>query len=114
MPQQATGARETTGRTKSKQESHRLQDVLAVAAVTIGITALILGGIPATHFPGAVLGVVAAPRAVLADDLRDDQRALAERDRHDHLVHRHRLRAQQRRLLDLTHPSSPTSPDPWL
>ncbi|NVI92436.1 hypothetical protein [Actinomadura sp. BRA 177] len=64
MPQQATGARETTGRTKSKQESHRLQDVLAVAAVTIGITALILGGIPATHFPGAVLGVIGLPLAL--------------------------------------------------
>jgi uncharacterized membrane protein len=64
MPQQATGARETPARAESKQESHRLQDMLAVAAVTIGIAALILGWIPATHFPGSVLGVIGLPLAL--------------------------------------------------
>ncbi|WP_203597145.1 hypothetical protein [Actinomadura bangladeshensis] len=67
MPQQATGARRAparTERTEAAQESHRLQDVLAVAAITIGIAALILGWIPATHFPGAVLGVIGLPLAL--------------------------------------------------
>ncbi|MFA1540205.1 hypothetical protein [Actinomadura monticuli] len=63
MPQEATGTQPTT-RTEAKPESHRYQDVLAVAAVTIGIAALILGWIPATHFPGAVLGVIGLPVAL--------------------------------------------------
>lgn len=64
MPQEATGAQQPTARTYTKQEAHRLQDVLAVAAVTIGIAALILGWIPATHFPGAVLGAIGLPVAL--------------------------------------------------
>lgn len=64
MPQQATGARRAPARSEAQQESHRLQDVLAVTAVTIGIAALILGWIPATHFPGAVLGVIGLPLAL--------------------------------------------------
>ncbi|MER7545017.1 hypothetical protein [Actinomadura sp.] len=70
MSQEATGAKrpsartERTERTEVQQESHRLQDVLAVAAVTIGIAALILGWIEATHFPGAVLGVIGLPLAL--------------------------------------------------
>jgi hypothetical protein len=65
MPQQeATGARRAPARTETRQESHRLQDVLAVAAVTVGIAALILGWIPATHFPGVLLGVIGLPLAL--------------------------------------------------
>ncbi|TDD34495.1 hypothetical protein E1287_16520 [Actinomadura sp. KC06] len=62
MPQEAAGAkRQTAG---ARTESHRLQDVLAVAAVTIGLAALVLGWIPATHFPGAVAGVIGLPLAL--------------------------------------------------
>lgn len=62
--QEATGAGRAPARTETRQESHRLQDVLAVAAVTIGIAALILGWIPATHFPGVLLGVIGLPLAL--------------------------------------------------
>ncbi|GAA1842125.1 hypothetical protein [Actinomadura bangladeshensis] len=67
MPQQATGAGRAPARaerTEAAQESHRLQDVLAVAAITVGVAALILGWIPATHFPGALLGVIGLPLAL--------------------------------------------------
>ncbi|MFI0369478.1 hypothetical protein ACH35V_16490 [Actinomadura sp. 1N219] len=62
MPQEAAGAkRQTAG---ARTEPHRFQDVLAVAAVTIGLAALVLGWIPATHFPGAVAGVIGLPLAL--------------------------------------------------
>ncbi|WP_205718189.1 hypothetical protein [Actinomadura soli] len=62
MPQQAAGAKpEPVG---ARTESHRYQDVLAVVAVTIGLAALVLGWIPATHFPGAVAGVIGLPLAL--------------------------------------------------
>ncbi|MFB4304955.1 hypothetical protein [Actinomadura sp. GTD37] len=64
MPQEATGAQQASVRTEAQSESHRLQDVLAVASVTIGIAALVLGWIPATHFPGALLGVIGLPVAL--------------------------------------------------
>ena len=64
MPQEATGTQRPAVRARAEQESHRLQDVMAVAAVTIGIAALVLGWIPATHFPGAVLGVIGLPVAL--------------------------------------------------
>lgn len=62
MPQEATGAKRQTA--AAEAEPHRLQAVLAVAAVTIGIAALIMGWIPATHFPGAVAGVIGLPLAL--------------------------------------------------
>ncbi|WP_067628210.1 hypothetical protein [Actinomadura latina] len=65
MPQEATGAKQSPARTEAvPHESHRVQDVMAVAAVTIGIAALILGWIPATHFPGALLGAIGLPVAL--------------------------------------------------
>lgn len=66
MSQQATGAGapERAVRAQSEAEPHRRKDVLAVAAVTIGIVALILGWIPAAHFAGALLGVIGLPVAL--------------------------------------------------
>ena len=60
MPQRAAGA-ERQAAVGTEVEPHRLQAVLAVAAVTIGIAALIMGWIPQTHFPGAVVGVIGLP-----------------------------------------------------
>ncbi|MFI0486408.1 hypothetical protein [Actinomadura sp. 9N215] len=62
MPQEAAGTKRQA--VAAQAESHRLQDVLAVAAVTIGLAALVLGWIPATHFAGAVAGVIGLPLAL--------------------------------------------------
>ncbi|MGP4023007.1 hypothetical protein [Actinomadura sp. 3N407] len=64
MPQEAAGTKKQAIGLDAKPEPHRLQDVLAVASVTIGIAALILGWIPATHFPGAVAGLIGLPLAL--------------------------------------------------
>jgi hypothetical protein len=67
MSQQATGSgaqRERASRAQSEAGPHRRQDVLAVAALTLGIAALILGWIPAAHFAGALLGVIGLPVAL--------------------------------------------------
>ncbi|QKW40042.1 hypothetical protein HUT06_43420 [Actinomadura sp. NAK00032] len=64
MPQEATDARRTPARAETRQEPRRLQGVLAVAAITIGVAALFLGWFPETHFPGAVLGVIGLPLAL--------------------------------------------------
>lgn len=64
MPQETAGTRRQAVDRESRPEAHRLQDVLAVASVTIGIAALIMGWIPATHFPGAVAGVIGLPLAL--------------------------------------------------
>lgn len=65
-------ASETRTRTRTRQavdregrpEPHRLQGWLAVASVTIGVLALILGWIEETHFPGAVAGLIGLPLAL--------------------------------------------------
>ncbi|TYB49268.1 hypothetical protein [Actinomadura chibensis] len=70
MPQEAAGAeRHATGAEQrsaagTEVEPHKLQAVLAVVAVTIGIAALIMGWIPQTHLPGAVAGVIGLPIAL--------------------------------------------------
>ncbi|GAA4239063.1 hypothetical protein GCM10022254_57610 [Actinomadura meridiana] len=64
MPQQAAGTKERGAGARAAAESHRYQDVLAVTAVTIGLAALVLGWIPATHFFGAVAGVIGLPLAL--------------------------------------------------
>ncbi|RKS79323.1 hypothetical protein BZB76_0783 [Actinomadura pelletieri DSM 43383] len=63
MPQEATRT-ERQATAVPKAESHRYQDILAVAAVTIGLAALIMGWIPATHLPGAIAGVIGLPLAL--------------------------------------------------
>ncbi|RFS86932.1 hypothetical protein D0T12_01295 [Actinomadura spongiicola] len=62
MPQEATRTERQAA--VPEAEPHRYQDVLAVAAVTIGLAALIMGWIPATHLPGAVAGVIGLPLAL--------------------------------------------------
>lgn len=64
MPQETAGTRRQAVDREGRPEAHRLQAVLAVASVTIGIAALIMGWIPATHFPGAVAGVIGLPLAL--------------------------------------------------
>ncbi|HEY8481105.1 MAG TPA: hypothetical protein VIL71_14865 [Spirillospora sp.] len=78
MPDEAAGARRQ-GVTRGRQgvarggqgvdrqgslESHRLQDWLAVASVTIGVAALIMGWIETTHLPGAIAGLIGLPLAL--------------------------------------------------
>lgn len=64
MPQEATGAPKSAARAQAESEPHRMQDVLAVAAVTVGLAALILGWIPDTHFFGALLAAIGLPLAL--------------------------------------------------
>ncbi|MBT2206972.1 hypothetical protein [Actinomadura sp. NEAU-AAG7] len=45
-------------------DRHPLENALAVAAITIGVAALILGSIPATHFFGALAAVIGLPLAL--------------------------------------------------
>ncbi|WP_165950422.1 hypothetical protein [Actinomadura sp. GC306] len=64
MPEQAAGtARQAIDR-EGRPEDHRLQGWLAVASITIGIAALILGWIEATHLPGAIAGLIGLPLAL--------------------------------------------------
>lgn len=64
MPQEAAGTRRQAIGLDGEPEPHRLQDALAVVSITVGIAALILGWIPATHFPGAVAGLIGLPLAL--------------------------------------------------
>ena len=64
MPQEATDTRKQGIGLDGKPEAHRLQDVLAIASITIGVAALILGWIEATHFPGAIAGLIGLPLAL--------------------------------------------------
>ncbi|GLW64605.1 hypothetical protein Arub01_28490 [Actinomadura rubrobrunea] len=45
-------------------QRHPVENALAVSAITIGLIALVLGFIPATHFFGAVAGVIGLPLAL--------------------------------------------------
>ncbi|GLZ14831.1 hypothetical protein Acsp04_50660 [Actinomadura sp. NBRC 104425] len=47
-------------------ERHPLENALAIAAITIGLIALVLGFIPATHFFGALAGVIGLPLALFS------------------------------------------------
>jgi hypothetical protein len=64
MPQEATGKKRPTITLNTDGERHPLENSLAVAAITIGLSALVLGFIPATHFFGAVAGVLGLPLAL--------------------------------------------------
>ncbi|MCP9952226.1 MULTISPECIES: hypothetical protein [Actinomadura] len=64
MPQEATGSRPSAARAQAESQPHRMQDVLALASVTVGLAALVLGWIPETHFFGAVLGTIGLPLAL--------------------------------------------------
>jgi hypothetical protein len=47
-------------------ERHPLQNALTLTAFVLGLSALVLGAIPATHFFGALLGVLGLPTALYA------------------------------------------------
>ncbi|MFC6932659.1 hypothetical protein ACFQHO_21495 [Actinomadura yumaensis] len=61
MSQEAAGPERSAAATAPRTERHPLQSALALAAVVIGLAALVLGAIPTTHFFGAVAGVIGLP-----------------------------------------------------
>lgn len=64
MPQEVAGGKESATGIGAGAERHPLEDSLSVAAITIGLAALVLGWIPDTHFFGAVAGVIGLPLAL--------------------------------------------------
>ncbi|TDD91698.1 hypothetical protein [Actinomadura rubrisoli] len=64
MPQEVAGGKERAVGVDAQAERHPLESALSVAAITIGIAALILGSVPATHFFGAVAAVIGLPLAL--------------------------------------------------
>ncbi|TDB93865.1 hypothetical protein [Actinomadura sp. 7K534] len=64
MPEQAAGTSRQAIDREGRPEPHRLQDWLAVASITIGIGALIMGWVEATHLPGAIAGLIGLPLAL--------------------------------------------------
>jgi hypothetical protein len=67
MPEQVAGTGHATTGSRAEPESHRLQDVLAVLAFTLGIAALVLGGgVPSAHFVGLVVGIIGLPLALVS------------------------------------------------
>jgi hypothetical protein len=64
MPQEVAGKRRSAISLNTDGERHPLENSLAVAAICIGLAALVLGFIPATHFFGAVAGVIGLPLAL--------------------------------------------------
>ncbi|MBD2897406.1 hypothetical protein ACQPZ8_50385 [Actinomadura nitritigenes] len=67
MPEQVAGSGHATAESRTEAESHRLQDVLAVLAFTLGIAALVLGGgVPSAHFVGLVVGIIGLPLALVS------------------------------------------------
>ncbi|WP_125618492.1 MULTISPECIES: hypothetical protein [Actinomadura] len=71
MPQEAAGSRQAArsgpdaaARPDVQTESHAVGNALAAASITIGIAALVLGWIPATHLPGAIAAVIGLPLAL--------------------------------------------------
>lgn len=63
MPQEVAGGKQTAAGA-GEAERHPLESALAVAAITIGVAALILGSIPGTHFFGALAAVIGLPLAL--------------------------------------------------
>ncbi|GAA2618274.1 hypothetical protein SMC26_05295 [Actinomadura fulvescens] len=64
MPQEAAGQKRSVLSLNTDGERHPIENSLAVAAIVIGLVALILGFIPATHFFGAIAGVIGLPLAL--------------------------------------------------
>ena len=64
MPQEVAGKRRSAITLNTDGERHPMENSLAVAAICIGLAALVLGFIPATHFFGAVAGVIGLPLAL--------------------------------------------------
>ncbi|GAA4102743.1 MULTISPECIES: hypothetical protein [Actinomadura] len=66
MPDEATERKRPLLTLNTDGERHPLENSLAVAAITIGLIALVLGFIPATHFFGALAGVIGLPLALFS------------------------------------------------
>ncbi|MEV4254132.1 hypothetical protein AB0J52_13315 [Spirillospora sp. NPDC049652] len=65
MPQEVAGRRSERGAVGARPaERHMFQDGLAGGAIVLGLLALVLGWIPATHFFGALAGVIGFPLAL--------------------------------------------------
>ncbi|MQY05338.1 hypothetical protein [Actinomadura macrotermitis] len=68
MPQEAAGSERQAGRrvagAGTAAERGTVERSLAPAAIVIGLVALVLGFIPATHFLGALAGVIGLPLAL--------------------------------------------------
>ncbi|WP_199486430.1 hypothetical protein [Actinomadura logoneensis] len=62
MPQEVAGRRSERAAVAARAaERHTVQNGLAGGAVVLGLLALVLGWIPATHFFGALAGVIGFP-----------------------------------------------------
>jgi hypothetical protein len=64
MSQQAAGKKRSALTLNTDGERHPVENSLAVASITIGLIALVLGFIPPTHFFGALAGVIGLPLAL--------------------------------------------------
>ncbi len=65
MSQQAAGKKRRSAFTLNTDgERHPVENSLAVASITIGVIALVLGTIPPTHFFGTLAGVIGLPLAL--------------------------------------------------
>ncbi|MFI0356591.1 hypothetical protein [Actinomadura sp. 9N407] len=64
MSQEATGKKRSALTLNTDGERHPVENSLAVTSITLGIVALVLGFIPATHFFGALAGVIGLPIAL--------------------------------------------------
>ncbi|WP_131737313.1 hypothetical protein [Actinomadura roseirufa] len=64
MPEEVAGGGRAAVGVDAQAERHPLENALAVAAITIGVGALILGSVPATHFFGALAAVIGLPLAL--------------------------------------------------
>ncbi|XVQ10963.1 hypothetical protein ACQP1W_52160 [Spirillospora sp. CA-255316] len=64
MSQEAAGKKRSALTLNTDGERHPVENSLAVASITIGLIALVLGFIPATHFFGALAGVIGLPLAL--------------------------------------------------
>ncbi|MEU5880961.1 hypothetical protein [Spirillospora sp. NPDC047279] len=64
MPPEAAGQKRSAISLNTDGERHPLENSLAVSAIVIGLAALVLGFIPATHFFGMLAGVIGLPLAL--------------------------------------------------
>ncbi|MFB4316396.1 hypothetical protein [Actinomadura sp. 21ATH] len=64
MSQEATGKKRSALTLNTDGERHPVENSLAVTAITLGLVALVLGFIPATHFFGALAGTIGLPVAL--------------------------------------------------
>jgi hypothetical protein len=66
MSQEAAGRKRSFLTLNTDGERHPRENALAVAAVTIGLIALVLGFIPATHFLGTLAGAIGLPLGLIS------------------------------------------------